>query len=268
MTACARTLESVREREGPAPMPCSPTTVRRFLGWAAQYRVSRTGDRTPFMSVPDDLLRASFQTLVPHLRTFVRAHLEAKYGPEFQQRLSRTGERPFSDRDPRALIKASLAEWEQAFRDNTPSQVKQYLHMLRDVANRHAHHETFNADEVDHALRTIRLLALAIGGSHAALELDRLISRSPASPTEARSQVPRSSKRQAPRSDGALDPDLLDADSAVNQAVLCPACRSKVFKVWPLGWDAHAAFACKGLPPGVPESRKRDFRARFARLFR
>lgn len=164
-----------------------------------------------------------------------------------------------------------LSEWETAFRADAPSQVKQYLHLLRDIANRHAHHESISVDEVDHALRTIRLLAIAIGGKQASSDFDRLLPQRPAGVEAAAGTpgtVPKAARTRSTVTDGALDPDLLDAHSAVNKPVLCPACRAKVFKVWPLGWDAHAAFACKGLTLIDPEDRKRDFRTRFARLFR
>jgi hypothetical protein len=127
------------------------------------------------MNHPDDVIRGGLRALVPHLKEFVRQHLEKKYGPGFRQRLSRPGERPFSDTDPRALIKASLSEWESAFRGHAPIQVKQYLHLLRDVGNRHAHHDSINMDEVHHALVTMRLLAVAIGGDQASSQFDRLL---------------------------------------------------------------------------------------------
>ncbi len=50
--------------------------------------------------------------------------------------------------------------------------------------------------------------------------------------------------------------------------VLCPACREKVFAVWPAGWDAHSAHKCAGLRGRDPEARKREFKRRFALLFR
>ncbi|MGH2435388.1 MAG: Swt1 family HEPN domain-containing protein [bacterium] len=223
------------------------------------------------MNNPDDVIRAGLQALVPHLKQFVRQHLEKKYGSGFRQQLSRPGERPFRDTDPRALIKASISEWETAFRAHAPSQVKQYLHLLRDVANRHAHHDSISKDEVHHALVTMRLLAVAIGGNQASSQFDRLLPQpSPAGSEVAgtRRTVPTPARAGSTFTDGALDPDVLDAHSAVNKAVLCPACRAKVFKVWPLGWDAHAAFVCGGITLSDPEDRKRDFRARFARLFR
>ena len=60
----------------------------------------------------------------------------------------------------------------------------------------------------------------------------------------------------------------LVADQVTGQRVLCPACRTMTFALWPGGWDAHAAHACSGLGPGTPEARKHEFKQRFATLFR
>ena len=39
----------------------------------------------------------------------------------------------------------------------------------------------------------------------------------------------------------------LTVDDVVQERVLCPACRQKVFAMWPGGWDAHSAAPCAGL---------------------
>ena len=36
-----------------------------------------------------------------------------------------------------------------------------------------------------------------------------------------------------------------------------------MFKDFPLGWDAHAAYRCSGLMATEPEERKREYKARF-----
>lgn len=51
-----------------------------------------------------------------------------------------------------------------------------------------------------------------------------------------------------------------------HQPVLCPACRKKVFKKWPEGWDGHAGFRCEGVS-GTEAERKAAFRERFRHLF-
>jgi hypothetical protein len=49
------------------------------------------------------------------------------------------------------------------------------------------------------------------------------------------------------------------------RARLCPACGSKLFKRWPWGWDAHAAFRCPGVSGATPEGRKNSYRQRYLR---
>lgn len=48
----------------------------------------------------------------------------------------------------------------------------------------------------------------------------------------------------------------------------CPACGHKQFKRWPLGWDGHAAHACRGLVGADPTARKLEFRQRFGQYFK
>jgi hypothetical protein len=47
----------------------------------------------------------------------------------------------------------------------------------------------------------------------------------------------------------------------------CPGCEQIRFKRWPWGWDAHAAYVCRGLVAVKPDERKREFKARFAHHF-
>ena len=51
--------------------------------------------------------------------------------------------------------------------------------------------------------------------------------------------------------------------AATNTDRVCPACGKKVFRKWPLGWDAHAANKCEGLSAADPTSRKNEFERRF-----
>ena len=48
-----------------------------------------------------------------------------------------------------------------------------------------------------------------------------------------------------------------------NHQRLCPACNQHLFKRWPFGWDAHAAYKCAGLTETNPEARKKEFKKRF-----
>ena len=57
-------------------------------------------------------------------------------------------------------------------------------------------------------------------------------------------------------------------DDVVGKQVLCPACRDFVFKKWSDGWDAHAAYRCKGVAGATPEERKATFKNLYQHLFR
>ena len=60
----------------------------------------------------------------------------------------------------------------------------------------------------------------------------------------------------------------LRPDQVVGRKVLCPACRSLVFKTWPDGWDAHAEHKCSGVTANDPARRKSEFKRRYGYLFR
>jgi hypothetical protein len=60
----------------------------------------------------------------------------------------------------------------------------------------------------------------------------------------------------------------LSVGDVVHKRVLCPCCHTKVFEMWPEGWDSHAAFKCSGVIGENKEQRKAFFRKRFAHLFR
>ncbi len=59
----------------------------------------------------------------------------------------------------------------------------------------------------------------------------------------------------------------LAAGDVALRRVLCPACGTKIFEKWPLGWDAHAAHRCPGLSGATAEDRKTEFKNRFRHLF-
>jgi hypothetical protein len=60
----------------------------------------------------------------------------------------------------------------------------------------------------------------------------------------------------------------LPAADLVHKRVLCPACHSFVFQMWPEGWDGHAGHKCSGISGLTPSERKQEFRSRFSSLFR
>jgi hypothetical protein len=42
----------------------------------------------------------------------------------------------------------------------------------------------------------------------------------------------------------------------------------KEFAMWPEGWDAHAAYTCKGMDVGSPDQRKAEYKRSLGHLFR
>ncbi|MEO8450713.1 MAG: DUF433 domain-containing protein [Gemmatimonadota bacterium] len=60
----------------------------------------------------------------------------------------------------------------------------------------------------------------------------------------------------------------LSAKQVIGKRVLCPACRSLVFKAWPEGWDSHAERRCRGLSVKGGTERKEEFRRKYGYLFR
>ena len=74
-----------------------------------------------------------------------------------------------------------------------------------------------------------------------------------------------------PRLDAAgviVNAEELSVGQVVGKRVRCPACRMLVFQSWPEGWDAHAATRCRGLAGTGSETRKSEFKRRYAQLFR
>jgi len=70
-------------------------------------------------------------------------------------------------------------------------------------------------------------------------------------------------------SDGVIiNANELIVDEVVGERVLCPACHNKTFKVWPVGWDAHAAHRCSGVSGSTDKERKAEFKRQWSRLFR
>jgi hypothetical protein len=57
-------------------------------------------------------------------------------------------------------------------------------------------------------------------------------------------------------------------DEVVGERVLCPSCGVKVMQRWPLGWDGHSAYACRGVIGNTPEDRKAEFKTTYRHLFR
>lgn len=65
-----------------------------------------------------------------------------------------------------------------------------------------------------------------------------------------------------------LNPLDLSVGQVVHRKVACPACDDFIFKMWPEGWDAHAAWKCSGLESLEQDDRKLEFKKKFGHLFR
>lgn len=64
-----------------------------------------------------------------------------------------------------------------------------------------------------------------------------------------------------------VNADVLRVEQVVHEKVRCPAC-GQALKMWPEGWDSHAAHTCEGLENEDQEKRKVEFRAKFRHLYR
>lgn len=97
-----------------------------------------------------------------------------------------------------------------------------------------------------------------------ALGLEALVKQVPLEPAP-------SQRSLLPRLDSAgviVNAEELSVGQVVGKRVRCPACRMLVFQSWPEGWDAHAATRCRGVAGSSPETRKSEFKRRYAQLFR
>ncbi len=65
-----------------------------------------------------------------------------------------------------------------------------------------------------------------------------------------------------------LNAAVLTASDVAHKRVLCPGCMEKEFEMWPEGWDAHAAYRCKGVDGNSPQARKAEFKQILGHLFR
>ncbi len=97
-----------------------------------------------------------------------------------------------------------------------------------------------------------------------AFALEQLIEREriPAQTPQA-SLLPRSDERGV-----IVNGADLRANQVVGRKVLCPACRTMVFQLWPEGWDSHAEHRCAGITAVDPVRRKAEFKRRYGHLFR
>lgn len=80
-------------------------------------------------------------------------------------------------------------------------------------------------------------------------------------------RLQRGAQFTAPAPSAATQSDESPQEESHERIKVCPACEEKRFKLWPLGWDAHAAYQCTGLTASEPEERKAEYRQKFGHLF-
>lgn len=74
-------------------------------------------------------------------------------------------------RDPQQQLRVLLEGWHRTFRDHVNTNHKTYVHELRDVRNRWAHHDPFSDDDVWRALDTAQRLMEGIGATETTARL-------------------------------------------------------------------------------------------------
>ncbi len=193
-------------------------------------------------------------------------------------RLSRSGQPEMVSvhaADISALAGVVLDEW-NVFGRRLSALARSYFRELKDIRNHWAHEKEFSEEETNRSLDTIRLVGKAIGRPDAPTPKApepsvpsthvRPVQTSSAAPTASRSQ--RTIERDA---DGVIiNAAELVAAQLSHERVLCPACRRKVFAMWPEGWDAHAGSLRMCVPDlgGTAPARKQEFKRRYRALFR
>jgi hypothetical protein len=151
---------------------------------------------------------------------------------------------------------------------------KTLLQLVADTRNESAHPDSgdFSQDAVELALNAMeQILTSARVPEASKLHLLRMqvSNTQPGSTRRLPKATPASRDRDAlGMGDVIQDTSNLAAKDVAGKRVLCPACEAFVFQMWPGGWDGHSGWKCAGLTASDPEERKREFRTRYAHLFR
>lgn len=236
----------------------------------------------------------ALDALTPFLATFVEQRVSAARGA------NRSGRA-----DMQASLRTMTEQWDRAFAEVLPKSVRHYVKELSEVRTRWANEAPFPDGDARRAIEATIAVAEAIGAPATLLETLRELATPEATapkptpaarkPATRKAAAPKlaaakagatkqaAAKPAAPRTDPnapespAIRRDVngviinaaeLTADDVALQRVLCPACERKVFKSWPLGWDAHAAHPCPGVAMGNDAERKAEYRRRYKHLFR
>ena len=234
-------------------------------------------------------VQSALDALTPFLATFVEQRVSAARGA------NRSGRA-----DMQASLRTMTEQWDRAFAEVLPKSVRHYVKELSDVRARWANEAPFPDGDARRAIEATIAVAEAIGAPATLLATLRELATPEATapkpapatrkPATRKAAAPKlaAAKAGAPRPAASrADPNApespairrdvngvivnaaeLTADDVALQRVLCPACERKVFKSWPLGWDAHAAHPCPGVAMGNDAERKAEYRRRYKHLFR
>jgi len=113
----------------------------------------------------------AFEVLATGLAPFVDRQMTSVHGEGWLEGFVDSGPRnaaPASLRDPAFLLKVMTEAWDSAFRSRLTRTDRNLVFELRDVRNRWAHNDAFNADDTYRALDSIERVLVAVDASEAA----------------------------------------------------------------------------------------------------
>jgi predicted AAA+ superfamily ATPase len=112
----------------------------------------------------------AFEVLAEGLGPFVDREMRSVHGESWLATFVDSGPRnapPGSLRDPAFLLKVMTEAWDPAFRSRLTRTDRNLVFELRDVRNRWAHNDAFNADDTYRALDSIERVLVAVDASEA-----------------------------------------------------------------------------------------------------
>ncbi|HLI14875.1 MAG TPA: Swt1 family HEPN domain-containing protein [Acidimicrobiales bacterium] len=112
----------------------------------------------------------AFEALAEGLGPFVDRQMASVHGEAWLESFVESGPRssaPGSLRAPAFLLKVMAEAWDSAFRTHLTRSDRNVVFELRDVRNRWAHNEAFNADDTYRALDSIERLLVAVDAKEA-----------------------------------------------------------------------------------------------------
>src|SRR5579875_3087421 len=148
--------------------PNSPAGWRGLPSrWSARF--AESWEQTVAVSNRERVGRA-FESLAEGLGPFVDRQMASVHGEAWLEGFVDTGPRssaPGSLRDPAFLLKVMAEAWDSSFRSRLTRSDRNVVFELRDVRNRWAHNDAFNADDTYRALDSIERLLVAVDAKEA-----------------------------------------------------------------------------------------------------